>query len=173
MSADDEVQEHLHHASGAWDKGVAGTMAIIAAAIAVVTVLAQHLNSEQLLLQQRASDQWAFYQAKSIRRFISQATHDTLTQAKADPAAVAKYAQEAQRYTSEGAEIQKEARALEDESHLRGRQSLRAHFGEVFLEIAIVFSSLAILAKRRYLFAAGAVSAVIGAAIALTAWFVH
>ncbi len=173
MSVDEEVHEHIHHAADPWDRRVAGTMAIIAAGIAVVTVLGQHLTAEQLLLQQRSSDQWAFYQAKSIRRFVSEATRDTLTQEKADPAVISQYAKEAQRYASDQEEIQKEARALEVESRLRGRQSLRVHFGEVFLEIAIVFSSLAILTKHKYLFTFGAVAAVLGAAIAITGWFVH
>lgn len=173
MSLEEEVHEHVHHAADPWDKRVAGTMAIIAAAIAVVIVLGQHLSSEELLLQQRSSDQWAFYQAKSIRRYISEATQDTLLQMKADPAAAEKYAKAAERYISDGAEIQKEAQALEAESRLRGRQSLRVHFGEVFLEIAIVFASLAILTKRKFLFNAGAASAIVGALIALTAWFVH
>ena len=107
-------------------------MAIIAAMIAVVTVFGEHLTSEELLLQQKSSDQWAFYQAKSIRRFVSEATADTMTQIHAGQPVIDKYVDEAKRYRKESDEVQKTATELEVESRLRGRQSLRIHFGEVF-----------------------------------------
>ena len=46
--------------------------AIIAAALAIVSVLGHLAATEELLNQQRASDQWSFYQAKSIRRYESE-----------------------------------------------------------------------------------------------------
>ena len=46
-------------------------MAIIAALLAVVSVLGQHFNTEKLSSQQKSSDQWAFYQAKDIRRYTA------------------------------------------------------------------------------------------------------
>jgi hypothetical protein len=166
MSVEQEVHEHVHHASGGLDKRVAGSMAIIAALIAVVTVLGEHLSSEELLLQQKSSDQWALFQAKSIRRFVSEATADTLNEVRSSSPAVVKYTNEAQRYRKESEDVQKEATEFEDESKLRGKQSLRVHFGEVFLEIAIVFASLAILTKRRSLFQIGLASSLVGAVIA-------
>jgi hypothetical protein len=44
---------------------VAGNMAIVAALLAIVSVLGQHYNTEELLKQQESSDQWAYYQACS------------------------------------------------------------------------------------------------------------
>jgi hypothetical protein len=169
MSLEGEVHEHVHHAAGHpgghMDKRIAGSMAIIAAMIAVVTVFGEHLASEELLLQQKSSDQWAFYQAKSIRRFVSEATADTMTQIHAGQPVIDKYVDEGKRYRKESDEVQKTATELEVESRLRGRQSLRIHFGEVFLEIAIVFASLAILTKRSFLFTLGVASSAVGAII--------
>jgi len=65
----DELKEHAEHAREPFEKRVAATMAIIAAALAVVSVAGQICTTEELLLQQKASDQWAFYQAKSERRY--------------------------------------------------------------------------------------------------------
>ena len=53
-------------------------MAIIAAALATVSVGAHVFANEELLLQQQASDQWAYYQAKSVRRYASDVARDTL-----------------------------------------------------------------------------------------------
>ena len=50
------------------------------------------------------------------------------------------------------------------------RRAERLHFGEVFLEIAIVLSSLAILTKRKLWYIAGSVSAVGGLILAATAF---
>jgi len=61
MSTDEELREHSEHAKEPFDKKVAGTMAILAAALAVVSVLGHIFTTEELLEQQKASDQWAYY----------------------------------------------------------------------------------------------------------------
>ncbi|HSU33339.1 MAG TPA: DUF4337 domain-containing protein [Bryobacteraceae bacterium] len=169
MTAEDEVQEHVQHARNSFDKTVAGTMAVIGALLAIVSVAGQHYTTEELLLQQRASDQWSYYQAKSIRRFISRTTSDTVSQIKGDSSLVKKYDAAEQKYKNDGEEITREAQKLEKESQEHGRQANRYHLGEVFLEIAIVFSSLSILMKRPLLFAGAVCSAIAGAILALTA----
>ena len=143
-------------------------MAIIAAALAVVSVLGHITTTEELLNQQKASDQWAYYQAKSIRRYQSEFATDLFASMKND-ALSKQYAGNAQKYRSDDEEIQKEAQGLQKESEVRGRQALRLHFGEVFLEIAIVFASLAILTKRSFIWYGGIAAALAGAVIAATA----
>ncbi|MBV8549671.1 MAG: DUF4337 domain-containing protein [Acidobacteriaceae bacterium] len=172
MSANEEVGEHVHHAQDPFDKTVAGSMAIIAALLAIVSVLGTHFNTEKLLNQQLASDQWAYYQAKDIRRYVAQVTGDTLAEVKANPAAVNKYAQDSNKYKTQSAEIQEKARDFEKERDKAGNEADRFHFGEVFLEVAIVVASLSILTRRRPLFLGSVASAVIGIAISLTALWV-
>jgi Domain of unknown function (DUF4337) len=165
MSSAEELQEHAEHAQGPFDKRVAGSMAIIAALLAVVSVLGHITTTEELLNQQRASDQWAYYQAKSIRRYESEIARDLFATMK-NEALSEQYVKNAEKYKKDDEEIQKEAKTLEDESHLRGRQALRLHFGEVFLEVAIVFASLAILSKRAVIWYAAIVLAIVGVGIA-------
>ncbi len=172
MSVHEELEEHVHHAHEPFDKIVAGTMAIIAALLAVVSVLAQHYNTDTVLNQQLASDQWALYQGKDIRRYLAQTSHDSLAALKGDPAATSRFADEAVKYRKQGAEIQEKARDYEKERNHTGRLATRFDFGEVFLELAIVFSSLAILTKRKPLFMLGVGSALVGAVIALTAYWI-
>jgi hypothetical protein len=169
MPAEEEVEEHIHHAHDPFDKIVAGSMAIIAALLAVVSVLGQHFTTEQLLLQQQASDQWAYYQAKDIRRYSAQVAQDTLKEIKGDSQSINRYIQDSDKYKKQASEIQDKAREFERDRDKNGREALRFHFGEVFLEVAIVLSSLSILMKRRALFIGGAASALIGVAISATA----
>ena len=170
MSAEEEVQEHVHHAGTPFDKAVAGTMAIIGALLAVVSVLGQHYNTEKLLVQAKASDEWAYSQAKDIRHYVAQSTRDSLKDLKPGSALVASYDQDAKRYKKEAADIQEKARDLEKERDVLGEKADRFHLGEVFLEIAIVLSSLSILMKRSLLFWGGCTAAIAGVVIAVTAY---
>jgi hypothetical protein len=172
MSANEEVEEHIHHAQDPFDKRVAGTMAIIAALLAIVSVLGQHYNTEKLLSQQQASDQWAFSQAKDIRRYMAQVAGQMLAQVKADPASIQQFASDANKYKRDTEKQREVARDLEKERDKMGRQADFFHFGEVFLELAIVLSSLSILTKRHSLFWGGAGCAVAGFVIALYGWMV-
>jgi hypothetical protein len=173
MSVNEELEEKLEHAREPFEKRVAVTMAAIAALLAIVTVVGHILSTEELLAQQQASDQWAYYQAKAIRRYESDIARDVLAAVSAGKAGVDKYAANITRYEKEANEIQGEAQKLETESHVRGRQALRVHFGEVFLEIGIVLASLAILTKRKDVWYISMLSAAGGLGTAATTLFIR
>ena len=64
-----ELQENAEH--GAHESSMAPvtlTMAIFAVLVAAVSLLGHRAHTEELLLQTKATDQWAYYQAKDIRR---------------------------------------------------------------------------------------------------------
>jgi len=171
--AEHEVEEHVHHAHEPFDKIVAGTMAAIAALLAIVSVLGQHFNTEKLLRQQQSSDQWAFYQAKDIRRYVAGATVDMLKQSKAEPQSIEKYAKDADRYEKDKASIKEQAESFAKQSESAGERAESFHMGEVFLEIGIVLSSLAILTKRKAFFFGGGVDSLIGLILAVRAYAMH
>ncbi|HLJ14163.1 MAG TPA: DUF4337 domain-containing protein [Bryobacteraceae bacterium] len=167
MTVNEELQEHTEHARNPFDKQVAASMAIIAAVLAVVSVFGHLTTTEELLWQQRASDQWSYYQAKSIRRYESEIASDLFRSMK-DPASTV-YASKSDGYRSDGEKIQEQAKKFEEESHLASARALRLHFGEVLLEVAIVFASLAILSKRRGIWVLSVMGGAAGAIIAGTA----
>ncbi len=86
--------------------------------------------------------------------------------------AIQKYAEDGNKYKQQAADIQEKAREYEKERDKAGRKADYFHFGEVFLEVAIVFSSLAILSKRKALFTAGVIAALAGVVISATAYWV-
>ena len=171
MSSAEELQEELEKVKEPFDKKVAATMAILAALLAVVSVGGQIMISEELKEQQKASDQWSYYQAKSIRRYQSEVARDLFAGMKLNEQS-AQYQKNSEKYRKDDDDIQKEAQGLEQESHLRGRQALRFHFGEVFLEFSIVFASLAILTKRPLLWYVAIIGGLVGAGAAATALLV-
>src|SRR5258708_31303767 len=122
-------------------------MAILAVFVAVVSLMGHRSHTEELLLQNRATDQWSYYQAKNIRRHNYEMGVDLLSlgefkdKAQADKVRE-KYQKEAERYTKEQAEIEDLAKDLERESALAQRKANRFDLDEEFLEIALVISSL-------------------------------
>jgi hypothetical protein len=167
MPSAEELQEEIEKVKEPFDRKVAATMAILAAFLAVVSVLGHIMTTEELLLQQKASDQWSYYQAKSIRRYQSEVARDMFAGMKLSDQS-SQYQKNSEKYKKDDEDIQKEAQGLEQESHLRGRQALGFHFGEVFLEFSIVLASLAILTKRALLWYACILSGTIGAVLAAT-----
>jgi|SRR5579872_116588 len=175
MEPGEELKEHAEHANNPFDKRVAGTMAIIAAALAVVSVLGHLFANEELLLQQKSSDEWTRYQAKSIRRYESEVARDLFKSMTVPNAAKSAedYGGKAESYRKDMEKSSEKATDFQNESTLRGHQALCLHFGEIFLEIAIVFASLAILTKRPLLYWTAVISAIVGCVIALGTVFIH
>ena len=174
MSVSEELHEHAEHASDPLSRKVAATMGIIAATLAIVAVAGHIMTTEELLNQQKASDQWAYYQAKALRRYQSDVASDILSAMSGEASAklAEKYKGNMERYSSEAEEIKKQAEELAAESAVAGRRAIRLHFGEVFLEIAIVVCSLAILTKREFAWHAAILSGGIGLVLAGTVFTV-
>jgi len=171
MSVEEEIQEHSEHAHNPFDRRVAASMAITAAALAVVSVLSHLATTEEILQQQKASDQWSYYQAKSIRRYASEVARDMFAAMKNEKQSE-QYAKNAEKYRHDDEEIQKEAQALEKESRLKGREELRLDYGEVFLELAIVLGSLSILTKREMMWYLAMASGAAGVGLAVSTYWV-
>jgi hypothetical protein len=170
MSINEELQENAEHASDNFTRRAGATMAVIAAALAMVAVYGHVETTEELLAQQKSSDQWAFYQAKALRRYQSEVALDILKSVGGvhSEEMAAKYAEDFKRYEHDAEKIQEQAKEYEKESELAGQRALRLHVGEVFLEIAIVLTSLAILTRKNMFWLAGVLGASIGAIIGLT-----
>jgi hypothetical protein len=175
MSVNEELHEHTEHAHDSFSRKAAAGMAIIAACLAVVAVAGHIETTEELLGQQRASDQWAYYQAKSLRRYQSDVARDILAQMPGAKAAETadKYARNMEKYIREGDEIKKKAEEFEAESALSGHRALRLHFGEVFLELSIVFCSLAVLSKRAMFLYVAVFGASVGLVVAASGLLIH
>lgn len=174
MSVDEELQEHAEHAKEPFDKKVAVTMAIIAAMLAIDGVMGHLLTTEELLLQQKASDQWSYYQAKSGRRYVSEVASDLFKSMSSESAEKSSeaYKKKSEKYDEDMKEITKEAKGLEAESKMKGDQAHRLDYGEVFLELGIVLASMAILTKSNLVWGASIGSALVGLAIALSMFLV-
>ena len=174
-----ELQENAEH--GRENPSLAPisvTMAILAVCVAVVSLLGHRSHTEELLMQNRATDQWAYYQAKNIRLHNYDMGLDLLPLMEFKDKQQAgkvqeKYQAQVSRYTKEQAEIEEQAKDLEGESARAQRKADRFDLGEVFLEIALVISSLALLSRKRFYWFLGMISGVAGLGIAVTGLLMH
>jgi hypothetical protein len=172
----DEAQELREQAEKAReDRSLAAvslTMAVLAVLVAVVSLLGHRAHTEEVVLQAKSSDQWAFYQAKNIRQHEDElfvATNNASTAADVRE----KYSQEADRYKKEKDEIQTEAQKLEREVAMERNRADRYDLAEVFLEIGLVITSITLLSGRRIFWHLGIVLSVVGLVVTVMGALVH
>jgi hypothetical protein len=174
-----ELHEHAEHAREHPDLApVTLTMAVLAVLVATVSLLGHRTHTEEIILQNRVTDQWAYYQAKNIRRHNDEMFADLTTLIATKDAEGAtkfkeKYRGEADRYKDEQKDLEKEARATETETQLTRRKADRYDLGEVFLEIALVITSITLLSGRRIFWHLGLLTAVAGVLVAASALMVR
>ncbi len=177
----DELHEH---AASSFSRRVALVTAIYAVALAIAALGGNHAVKEMLLAQQQSTDQWAFYQAKVIREHLYRAQKMRLEVDLAERAAapqaparermealLKKFDEEEKRYSAEKRDIEKDAKKLEgirDSFQAREPYFLVA---EALLQIAIVMSSVSILARSGLIFSVSLVLAVVGAVLTLNGYF--
>ena len=174
-----ELQEHAEHAKhNPTLAPVSVTMATLAVLVAVVSLLGHRAHTEEVVLQAKSSDQWAYYQAKNIRRHSDEFFVDlTSVQSTTDAAALAKlrekYMAEAERYKDEQKEIEDKARELEAEVAIEMRRADRFDLAEVFLEIGLVITSITLLSGRRMFWFAGIALGMVGAVVTVSGFLIH
>ena len=111
----EHIKERARESEEKWVLQVALGTAILAAVAAIASMLAgQHIN-EGLISQIRASDDWAYYQAKGIKAGVLEAKMELLAAQGKTPSA-ADQARAAQ-YLKEQSDISEKARGLEDEAN--------------------------------------------------------
>ena len=181
MGAEELQELHEHAEHGAHHREMAPvslTMAILAVAVAVISLLGHRAHTEEVMLQNEANDKWAYYQGKDTRLHMDEKLADLESfVALADPAKAAESRKateaEAKEYRKQAKDIQEEARKLEGEMALEGRRTDRFDLAEVFLEIALVITSITLLSERRLFWYLGMVLGVIGLVVASTSVLVR
>ena len=174
-----ELQEHAEHAREHSELvPVTITMALVAVLVATVSLLGHRTHTEEIILQNRVTDQWGYYQAKNIRRHTDELFADLTTVITTkDEEGIGKlrekYQAEADRYRDEQKELDAKARELEQETERARRKADRFDLGEVFLEVALVITSITLLSGRRIFWYLGMLLAAGGVVITGAAWFIH
>jgi DNA repair ATPase RecN len=158
-----------------WLNYLALTTVILAVCATLSTFKGAGYSTQAVLSQARAADQWAYYQAKSIKGYLYEIQKEALeleykkdkTKATGKVAGeyekkIESYARRLKRYDEEKTVISKEAKRLESV-----RDDAQTHaqiFGlaVIFLQIAILLSSIAALMKKKTVWVAGISAGAVG-----------
>lgn len=175
LNAKEEV-EKLE--KGGWNKYLAISTALIAV-IAAIASLASGTYSNQavleknnaVLFQSKASDQWNYYQAKGIKKNVS----DAFSQQFSSPS----FKAQSDKYAAEQKDILAQAQSFEkqvEEADKASEHSLEKHhklaFAVTFFQIAIALAAMSSLMRRRSFFVLSLLAAAGGIGYML-AGFLH
>ena len=151
MSAHESMEhaEHAEHASGE-NKKIALLIAVIALCLALSETLGKGAQTESISKNVEASNLWAFFQAKSIKKNSYE-----IAAAMGGPAAD-QFQANAKRNEADGEEIQAKATEYEKQVDEKLRDSdIRAHrhhvltFGVTLLHISIAVATLSIITRGK------------------------
>jgi hypothetical protein len=168
-----------------WMTYMAITTILIAVTATMSTFKGGGYSTKSLLNQTKASDQWAFFQSKSIKGYIYDMRRESLelqvenlekqpgneALVREYKARIENYRQYVKKHEEEKAEISKAATGFEtlrDESKLH---SDKFGMAVIFLQISIVLSSIATLSKKKFVWICSLVLGIIGLFFFLDGFF--
>jgi len=147
----EKAEELLRKSENKWTLFVAISTALMAVLAALASLFAGHHSNEALIMQIKASDQWSYYQAKSIKAEIRKLEPQTVGVSKTPD--VVNKEEEAVKSTAEDDEKKSAA-------HLQRHVTLAT--AVTFLQVAIAISAISIITRRRFLWYGAMAVAVIG-----------
>jgi Domain of unknown function (DUF4337) len=161
-----ELAEFTEKAHASGERHIGVTMAVIAALLAVATLMGHRIHTEELVLQTKSTDSWAFFQAKDGRYHMYTADAKLAElQGAAGQAVAAEWKKKAEQERAESDEIRKESERMERETERAANRSNYFDGAEICLEVAIVLCSITLLTGTRLFWKLSLVGAVIGVAL--------
>ena len=133
----EEINEHAKEGKR-WSLYLAISTAFMAVLAAIAGLMAGHYSNEALIEQIKASDQWAYYQAKGIKAEI--AAFSPLK----DTTLIEKYKREQKSIKEIAEDFQKESQVYLDKHVILAR-------AVTMFQIAIAISAISILTGKRWL----------------------
>jgi hypothetical protein len=149
---EEKVEDAIKENEKGWSMYVAISTALIAVLAAISALMAGHHSDEALIAQIKASDQWAYYQAKGIKAEIKELGMSTGKASQAD----------VDKYKSEQDDIKKEATTYQDESETHLIRHAKLARAVTLFQIAIAIAAIAILTRKKFLWYGSMALALIG-----------
>ncbi len=158
-----------------WLNYLALSTVVLAVCATLATFKGGGFSTRSVLSQTQASDQWAYFQAKSLKGYLYELQEDKLQlELKALRAKdsipvigeyekkIAEYSAKVKKYEEERTAIQKEARKFESIRDNAQKHGQAFGIAVIFLQIAILLSSIAALMKKKYVWVLGLAIGVCG-----------
>ena len=159
----------------AWTKYVSLTVVIIAVIAAIAAQWSGKYGSRVQMSQAQASDQWSYFQSKSIKQHLFEVSRTQLAKSAnaADPEVAKeqkKFEDTVVRYEREKTEIKTKAEALERNRDEAGKRGGRMGLASSLFAVSIAMASICIVTKKKPLWLLAIGLACIGLFEMITAW---
>ncbi len=165
-----------------WLNYLALTTVIFAVCATLSTLKGGGFSTRSVIAQAQSSDQWSYYQAKSIKGYIYDLQREKLElevkSFNVSRSGVAEYekridsyGQKVKKYDEEKEEIKKKAEELEKRRDVAQMHSTAFGLAAMFLQIAILLSSIAALMKQKYFWFLGVATGCFGLVYFLNGFF--
>lgn len=147
--------EHAHAPAAAWSPTTisAITAAVLAVCAAAGSLLSGHAANQAILKQSEASDQWAYYQAKSTKGHLYEVAREIITALSTNPdqnkPSLARFEQQASKYDQEKEQIRTKAEELQEGSKREFGQHHYYSLAIASFQVGIVLASISILVQHR------------------------
>ncbi len=165
----------IPEATTPFERRVAVSIAILAAVLAFVSMRGDNAKTDAGLKTTEAANQWALFQAKAIREHtlnveinILSAMNPSALNVEVSDKSKAAAKEEIVRYKTEREDIKKTAEGLAKEATTASAVNDRCDLGALFMQIAIVILSAAILARQNLMFYVGVAMGLGGALTGLS-----
>jgi hypothetical protein len=159
----EQVHHHAEHSGESWISWVALSTAILAVFAALAGLLSGKHANEAMMSQIEASDQWNYYQAKSIKASVLEAK---VSPNESDRARIERYEKEQEEIKSEAEHKQTEAK----ENFHRHETFAR---GVTMFQIAIAIAAVSALTKRRVFWGVSLVFGAVGCVFLALGFVAH
>ena len=163
---------HEGHESDPMGKTVGVLAAVLAVFLAIVTIASHRTHTAAIMHKSTANDDWAYYQANSIKLHNVELGEGLLSvlDAKGDAADKlrARYQDQKKKYSEQKDAQQEKAQKSDETAGADEHRALRYDFGEGLLEIGLVLTSLYFISKKKMFPVMGVLSGLIGVTIAIT-----
>ena len=147
----DRIHEAVENAQEHWSP-LASTVAILVALAAtfgaITSVKDRNITLRMNQAQAKAIDTWNYYQAKSMKQNLAEATLDQMTAVNAQPSAIERYKKSAGRYEHEKDQVKEEAEGYEKKYEALNGQHDLFDLCEAGLSVGIALLGVTALTKK-------------------------
>lgn len=170
-----EIQEQAEHAHHSGQKGIGLTTSIVAVLLAIATLLGHRSHTEEVVLRTEANDQWAYYQAKKIRSHVYEADSQLAKLSSAENAkeVAEEMEKKSKKYDADADAIQDKAKELDGEQQLVTRRANFFDLSELFLEVSIIFCSIALLTEMKVFWKVSFITTIAGIVAIVVGFVLH
>ena len=172
----EEVKEELEYEEKKqkWINYLALTTVLLAVGATLSSFKLEHFSVDSILKQAQASDQWAFYQSKSLKGYLYELQKEKIelelkSVEKNSPDLIGEFNQRIESYGNQVKKYEKEKKdIMQDAKHLEHErdeaQERREIYGLaiIFFQMGILLCSIAALMRKKYIWMVGSIIGAIG-----------